>query len=81
MIDLASIRLMLNRIALHETFQTPSKRHIVVDVLGLILAVAVTGANVQDRDGGQSVCVAWEAHGKVLVGQLSIQLILAPPPG
>jgi hypothetical protein len=53
----------------------------VVDVLGLILAVAVTGANVQDRDSGQSVCVAWEAHGKVLVGQLSIQLILAPPPG
>ena len=32
-----------------------SKRHIVVDVLGLILAVAVTGANVQDRDGGQLV--------------------------
>ena len=31
------------------------KRHIVVDVLGLILAVAVTGVNVQDRDGGQSV--------------------------
>jgi len=30
-------------------------QHIVVDVLGLILAVAVTGANVQDRDGGQSV--------------------------
>ena len=26
------------------------KRHIVVDVLGLILAVAVTGANVLDRD-------------------------------
>ena len=26
-----------------------------VDVLGLILAVAVTGANVQDRDGGQLV--------------------------
>ena len=31
------------------------KRHIVVDVLGLILAVAVTGANVQDRVGGQLV--------------------------
>ena len=31
------------------------KRHIVVDVLGLILALAVTGANVQDRDGGQLV--------------------------
>ena len=31
------------------------KRHIVVDVLGLILAVTVTGANVQDRDGGQLV--------------------------
>jgi len=27
----------------------------VVDVLGLILAVAVTGANMQDRDGGQLV--------------------------
>jgi len=27
----------------------------VVDVLGLILTVAVTGANVQDRDGGQLV--------------------------
>jgi hypothetical protein len=27
----------------------------VVDVLGLILAVAVTGANVQERDGGQLV--------------------------
>ena len=26
-----------------------------VDVLGLILAVAITGANVQDRDGGQLV--------------------------
>ena len=31
------------------------KRHMVVDVLGLILAIAVTGANVQDRDGGQLV--------------------------
>ena len=31
------------------------KRQIVVDVLGLLLAVAVTGANVQDRDGGQLV--------------------------
>ena len=31
------------------------KQHIVVDVLGLILAVAVTGTNVQDRDGGQLV--------------------------
>src|SRR5262249_19033239 len=27
------------------------KRHIVVDVLGLIIAVVVTVANVQDRDG------------------------------
>ena len=31
------------------------KQHIVVDIFGLILAVAVTGANVQDRDGGQLV--------------------------
>lgn len=28
------------------------KRHIVVDTLGLLLAVAVTAASVQDRDGG-----------------------------
>ena len=31
------------------------KRHIVVDVLGLILEVSVTGAHVQDRDGAQAV--------------------------
>jgi hypothetical protein len=31
------------------------KRHIVVGVLGLILAGAVTGTNVQDCDGGQLV--------------------------
>lgn len=29
------------------------KRHIAVDVLGLVLAVAVTGANVQDRDAAK----------------------------
>jgi putative transposase len=28
------------------------KRHIVVDTLGFLLAVVVTGASVQDRDGG-----------------------------
>ena len=27
------------------------KRHILVDTLGLLLAVVVTGASVQDRDG------------------------------
>ena len=27
------------------------KRHLLVDILGIVLAVAVTGANVQDRDG------------------------------
>lgn len=31
------------------------KRHILVDTLGLLLAVLVTGANVQDRDGAQSL--------------------------
>ena len=31
------------------------KRHIVVDVLGLILEVSVTGAHVQDRDGAPAV--------------------------
>ena len=28
-----------------------TKRHIAVDTLGLLLAVLVTGAGVQDRDG------------------------------
>jgi transposase len=29
-----------------------TKRHLVVDATGLLLAVAVTGAHIQDRDGG-----------------------------
>ncbi len=36
------------------------KRHVVVDVLGLILAVSVTPASVQDRDG--AVPVLREVH-------------------
>jgi putative transposase len=31
------------------------KRHIVVDMLGLLLAVTVTAASVQDRDGAADV--------------------------
>jgi transposase len=31
------------------------KRHIAVDTLGMLLVVMVTGANVQDRDGGKMV--------------------------
>jgi putative transposase len=31
------------------------KRHILVDVLGLLLAVIVTGADVQDRDGARTL--------------------------
>jgi len=31
------------------------KRHVIVDVLGLVLAMAVTGASVQDRDGALPV--------------------------
>jgi putative transposase len=34
---------------------TGRKRHVVVDTLGLVLAVVVTAANVQDRDGAQLV--------------------------
>jgi len=34
------------------------KRHILVDMLGLVLAVLVLAANVQDRDGGWLVLVA-----------------------
>ena len=33
------------------------KRHLCVDTLGLILAVVVTGASVQDRDGGEEVLI------------------------
>jgi hypothetical protein len=31
------------------------KRHLVVDTLGLLLAVSVTAASVQDRDGAHPV--------------------------
>lgn len=34
---------------------TGRKRHVVVDTLGLVLAVVVTAANIQDRDGAQLV--------------------------
>lgn len=34
------------------------KRHIVVDVLGLVLAVVITAANVQDRDGAVPALMA-----------------------
>lgn len=34
------------------------KRHILVDVLGLVLAIVVTPANVQDRDGAIPVLMA-----------------------
>ena len=36
---------------------TGRKRHIVVDVLGLVLAVVVHAADVQDRDGARLVLV------------------------
>ncbi len=39
------------------------KRHIVVDTLGLLLAVAVHPANIQDRDGAKLVQWAKEAGG------------------
>jgi putative transposase len=32
------------------------KRHIAVDTLGLIMAVVVTGAHIQDRDGLKLLC-------------------------
>lgn len=42
------------------------KRHIVVDTLGLLLAVSVTAASVQDRDGaGASVASACARHANV----------------
>jgi hypothetical protein len=32
------------------------KRHIATDTLGLLLAVVVTGAHIQDRDGAHRPC-------------------------
>jgi putative transposase len=34
---------------------TGRKRHIVVDTIGLLIAVVVTGANIQDQDGAKEV--------------------------
>jgi transposase len=34
---------------------TGRKRHLIVDTIGLLIAVCVTGANVQDQDGAQEV--------------------------
>jgi putative transposase len=31
------------------------KRHLVVDTIGLLIAVVVTAANVQDQDGAKEV--------------------------
>ncbi len=36
------------------------KRHIIVDTTGLLLAILVTGANIQDRDGGY--WLLWAIH-------------------
>ena len=35
------------------------KRHILVDVLGLLLALVVTGADMQDRDGARTLLSMW----------------------
>jgi transposase len=37
------------------------KRHIVVDTIGLLLAIVVTSADVQDRDGGKTVIASLRA--------------------
>src|SRR4030081_850497 len=38
------------------------KRHIAVDTLGLLLAVVVTGAHIQDRDGAHRLLAALRAR-------------------
>jgi transposase len=42
------------------------KRHVLVDVLGLVLAVVITPANVQDRDGAVPVLMAAHASCRTL---------------
>lgn len=36
------------------------KRHIIVDTLGLVLAVVVQSASAQDRDGAMEVIKKWQ---------------------
>ena len=43
------------------------KRHLVTDTLGLVLAVLITGANVQDRDAAESVVGAAKSKYPTLV--------------
>lgn len=40
------------------------KRHVVVDTLGLLWALVITPANVQDRDGGQLAVAAFRTRVK-----------------
>lgn len=42
------------------------KRHILVDTLGLLMAIVVTSASVQDRDGAKLLCMALGGSGKKL---------------
>ena len=42
------------------------KRHILVDTLGLIIAVLVTAASVQDREGAMSLLAHLRHHGSRL---------------
>ena len=46
-----------------EKKSTAIKRHILVDTLGLLLAVVVHAANIQDRDGAKLVFARAQAHG------------------
>ena len=43
------------------------KRHLVTDTLGLVLAVLITGANVQDRDAAEPVVAAGKSKYPTLV--------------
>jgi transposase len=43
------------------------KRHIAVDTLGLVLAVVVTAANIQDRDGAHRLLAALRARFSTIV--------------
>jgi hypothetical protein len=48
------------------------KRHILVDVLGLLVAVSVTAASVQDRDEAERIFEAFEDDLPRVVGGNSI---------
>jgi hypothetical protein len=48
------------------------KRHLAVDVMGLILAIVLTAASVQDRDGARPLLLAEGFDGRLTVSRSQV---------